>query len=383
MDSNQDTLYKYTMTYSNVTVYYTSGTGNSFRAAAWLTNALAKDGASTQLVPVDSAAPKTQLLSGKGQLVGLYHPAHGLMPPWSMIKFLLFRLPFGKGAHGIVVATRGGIPIPKVVIPGGGGLALFFPLLVLLLKGYRVRGALGLDMPCNLLNIHWGITKQNTERMIGRAKARHDLLCNAMVSGRQWVSLRNLLWELLWCIPYVFYPLWPFIYLTISRVFMAKLMFADTSCKHCGACARHCPREAIKMMGPKNKTPFWTWRCEVCMRCMGYCRHRSIQASHLWGVLLGFGLSFISADFIQRILMVTWSGLPPAFAPISTTIAWTLYFFALIPAYYLFYGMLRIKPIHSAFTLCTFTKLYRRRYHEPETRVKDLVTGQINANEKR
>ena len=69
-----------------------------------------------------------------------------------------------------------------------------------------------------------------------------------------------------------------------SMVSVGKLLFADTTCTSCGLCARQCPCGAILMKGAKPKTPFWTHHCEACMRCMGYCKTQSIQASHSWMV---------------------------------------------------------------------------------------------------
>ncbi len=46
---------------------------------------------------------------------------------------------------------------------------------------------------------------------------------------------------------------------------------------------------------------------------------------------------------------------------------------AILIAYYVFFGLLKIRPLRLLFTYPTFTKLHRRRYHEPETRVRDLL----------
>ncbi|MBN2715403.1 MAG: 4Fe-4S binding protein, partial [Deltaproteobacteria bacterium] len=153
----------------------------------------------------------------------------------------------------------------------------------------------------------------------------------------------------------------------------------DTSCKHCGACARHCPRQAIKMVGGQKKTPYWTWRCEACMRCMGFCRHQSVQASHLWAFVVIYGASFLSGAFIQdRVLnslfpAVSWQ------TDLAAAISWILAFLALMPLYWLFFGLQRILPLRLLFTYTTLTKLYRRRYHAPGTRAKEMTRAQQNA----
>ena len=105
------------MTYKGLTCYFLSGTGNSFRAAKWLAEDAAGKGIAAEVVPISDARPREDLERGARQLVGIYHPAHGLMPPWSMIKFLL-KMPLGHGAHAIVVSTRGAIPIRLRADPG-------------------------------------------------------------------------------------------------------------------------------------------------------------------------------------------------------------------------------------------------------------------------
>ena len=163
------------MPYTHLTCYFLSGTGNSFRAAEWLAGAARERGVEVAVIPIGRARPAEDLRPGPEQLVGFYHPAHGLMPPWSMIKFLL-RLPRGRGAHAAIVSTRGGIRIGSWVLPGACGLAVLFPLLWLWLKGYRVRAALGIDMPVNMISLHWGLAPHNVEHILALGHRRHARL---------------------------------------------------------------------------------------------------------------------------------------------------------------------------------------------------------------
>jgi ferredoxin len=358
--------------YDRLTCYYLSGTGNSYRAAQWLAGAAADKGTDAELVPIDDARPKEDLERGPKQLVGIYHPTHGLMPPWSMIKFLL-RLPWGRGTHAAIVATRGGLPIGRLVIPGGAGLALFFPLLVLTLKGYRVRGGKGIDMPINLLSVHPGFTPGYADRAITWGQRRHRPLAEAILAGRRYWHPLNLLWELVWCLPFVLWPIFPVAYLLIGRVFMAKLMFAGTSCVGCGRCARNCPNHAIRMVDPKPKTPFWTHHCEVCMRCMGYCKFMAVQASHLWLVPVVYGTTFVTAALVQRLFVLAIGFEHEFVANTDELIALLLTWIGLILAYYLFFGLMRIRALRTMFTYTTFTRLYRRRYHAPGTKSRELT----------
>jgi ferredoxin len=359
------------MAYHRVICYFHSGTGNSFLAATWLAQAAERQGAAIFLTPVERARPIEKPTAGSGQLVGIYHPTHGLMPSWSMIKFL-FRLPWGRGAHAMIVSTRGALPIGPVIIPGGAGLGLFLPWLILLVKGYKVRGGRGVDMPANMLNLHWGFTADNIERVLNLGKRRHDRLAERVLAGRRYWSPFNLLWELIWCFPFVLWPLYPLIYLMVGRVFMAKLMFSDTNCVGCGRCARNCPSQAIIMIGSNPKVPFWTRRCEACMRCMGYCKFKAIQASHIWIVPVIFATSFVSADVIQTLLS-TWLGLdPPQFKLAYELIAILFTFLSLPLLYYLFWGLQRIRPLRVFFSYATLTKYYSRRYHAPRVTPRQM-----------
>lgn len=360
------------MTYDHLTCYFFSGTGNSYRAAQWMAKAAAEKGTTTAVIPIAQGRPREELQGGPGQLVGIYHPTHGLMPPWSMIKFLV-RLTRGRGAHAVIVATRGGFPLGPVVIPGGAGMALFFPLLLLLIKGYRVRGGIGIDLPANILNVHWGFRAKNVNHVMAWGQRRHQRLVDAVLTGKNYWHPINVLWELVWCIPFWFWPLFPIAYILVGRVFLAKLMFADTSCRGCGSCARNCPCQAIVMAGRKPKMPFWTRRCEACMRCMGFCKFQAVQASHLWILPVAYGASFLTASKVQDLLGGLFGQQLTLNSTIWELVSLLLVFLSLPLFYYVFRGLQRFKLWRILLTYTTFTKLYPRRYHAPETTAREML----------
>jgi ferredoxin len=352
------------MPYQRLTCYFLSGTGNSFRAARWLADKAQARGIANDVVPIDRAKPATELVPGPGQCVALYHPAHGLMPPWSMIKFML-KLPQGRGAHAAVLATRGGIRVGPVVLPGAAGLGLFFPWLVLALKGYRVRGVFSIDMPINLINVHWGLRPQNVDFIKAWGQRRHDRFAESVLDGARFFRPLNLLWELAW--PSVLlwlWPIFPLAYLLLGRLSMAKIMFADTRCLGCGLCAKYCPNHAIVMTGAKPKVPFWTNRCEACLRCMGYCKPRAIEASHVWLAVTIVSTSLVGAADLARASGVPALGWQLLSIPLNYVVVLLLY--------YVFWGMQRFRPLAVAWSHLTWTRYFSRRYHEPETRQQDM-----------
>jgi ferredoxin len=359
--------------YRKLTCFFLSGTGNSYRSARWLVEDAESRGIEAETIAVDRARPLPREELGSDRLFGFYFPTHGFMPPWSMLKFLL-RVRTARGSHAAVVATRGGIKIGPVIVPGAAGLAVFLATLLLALKGYRVRAGLSVDMPANMLNLHWGMLAKNVAAILARGRGRHQKLAEAVLSGRRYWSPANLLWEALWGGAILtWWPAFPILYLAIGRLFMAKVFFADGSCKGCGKCARDCPNHAIIMVGRSHpRVPFWTRHCEACMRCMAFCDFRAVQASHLWAVVLGYATTFFTASLVQRWFAAA-TGVDAPFGSFSAEVAAViLIYVAYLVAYDVFWALTRVPPLRAAFSLLTPTR-YFRRYHEPATDKRELT----------
>jgi hypothetical protein len=131
--------------FNNAIFYVMSGTGNTYRMACW-------------------ADAENETTPSKDTLVGVLFPAHGFMPPWSMIKFLL-RMRRQNGVPALCAATRGGIKVGPLRIPGAAGLGTFLAAFLMMIKGYRPRALFSLDMPSNFINFHWGLHSKNVEAM--------------------------------------------------------------------------------------------------------------------------------------------------------------------------------------------------------------------------
>ncbi len=360
------------MAYERGVVYFASGTGNSFRTATWMADAARQRGAEAAVIPIEHAAVADEVQPGATQLVGFSFPTHGFMPPWSMIKFLL-RLPRGRGAHAVVLATRGCIKLGPLFVPGVAGMATFMAGLILTAKGYSARGGLGLDMPSNLLNLHWGLHPKNLRAIIDRAKPKTDRFIERVLAGkRHWLTI-NSLWEISWgaalCL---WWPLFFPVYLFFARVFMGKLFFSDRSCNGCGLCARTCPNDAIKMVGQEKPRPFWTHSCEACIRCMAFCKRRAIQASQSWLVLVVYLTTLVTAGALEA--GVKWAtGLDVALEGVVGEIATIVVgYLIVIVVYYVFWLLTWLRPVNLLFTYTTPTRWYRR-FHEPDTRVTDMT----------
>jgi Pyruvate/2-oxoacid:ferredoxin oxidoreductase delta subunit len=330
-------------------------------------------GIEADTVAIDRADPIPEEELGPELLCAFYFPTHGFMPPWSMIKFML-GLQRGRGSRAVVVATRGAIKAGPVVIPGAAGMAVFMAILILALKGYRVRGGLGLDMPANMLNLHWGMQRKNALAIIERGRARHARFASAVNTGGRFWSLRNLLWQAAWSAGIlVWIPLFPVAYLLVGRVFMGKIIFADDSCKACGKCSSGCPNEAIVMIGKgKTRRPFWTRHCEACMRCVAFCDFHAVQSSWAWGAFLLYVMSFLSAGLVQHAIQETMGIGLPLGNYTGEVVAIVLMYLVIIALYPLFWGLAHVRPVRWLLSVLNPTRHYRI-YQEPNTTRRNLM----------
>jgi Pyruvate/2-oxoacid:ferredoxin oxidoreductase delta subunit len=354
------------MRYRTVTLYFLTGTGNSYRVAAWLAEAARDAGAAVTVRPIEAAAPAQEVGVGEGALLVLTMPTHGFTAPWAMIRFAL-RLPRRKGTHAVAVAARAGLRMGRVFVPGFEGSGPYLLAFILALKGYRVRGALGVNMPCNWIALHPGPHPETAASIVARARVRVAGLADAIFSGERRFCH--------WLIPLaglLFVPI-SLAYMLFGRLYLAKLFFASTRCNGCGLCAEHCPVRAIKMWdGQGHRRPYWTFRCQSCMRCMAYCPTRAIEASPLLIIA-----SYLLPSALSLALLFSWLARSvPALGFLARGVPrWLLESFYPLIALYLIYPLfsllVRLPPVNWLFTHLTLTHYYRR-YHEPDTRLKDL-----------
>ena len=352
------------MRYEEGTLYFYTGTGNSYRVAVWMASAIRDAGGPVMVRPIESARLSEEIGRGSSALLALVMPTHGFTTPWAMLKFAL-RLPRRSGTHAVVVATRAGSRIGSTFIPGFEGTATALVALVLALKGYRVRGMVGIDMPSNWIALHSGLCADTVAGLVARAKERTASFMDAILSGGR--SLTS--WPLI-LLGLLLLPL-SLAYLLIGRFYLSKLFFASNACTGCGLCAQRCPNGAIEMRGPGESRPYWTFHCQSCMRCMAYCPTQAVEASHL----LGVGV-YLLAGAIPTVAFPVWlAARVPVLAIVTLVPDWVIVSVNAIVllglVYPVFHRALRIGRVNRFFTHATLTHYYRR-YHEPETTPNDL-----------
>lgn len=310
-----------------------SGTGNTLLTARWLAEEAAAMGLSARVAPLDAGPPRAS-----ADLLCLATPTHGFTLPWDAIKWAS-RVPRGRGRQALVLHTRAGITWWGRHPPGVAASAPFVAALLLALRGWRVRGALAVNMPSNWMSLHPPQAEAKALEVLAHAEPRVRAFARRVLGGRrQWLTL-NLLYEAL---NGLFLAPVSALYLFIGRKGLGNTFLVTERCNGCGLCARQCPVGALEM---HDDRPWWTPRCESCMRCMAFCPKRAIEACHSWfavltlfallplvllwllpsgtATLVGFGLAFLAWNYAAVIL--GYAALPrlASWAPANRLLALT------------------------------------------------------------
>ena len=269
----------------------------------------------------------------------------------------------GRLTDVYLLNTRAGTKAGRAFFPGVSGTAVIVPLVMLLLKGYRVVGTKPLDMPSNWLQIHPPLTPTAAGAMAARCERQVRSFAAMLLGGGR--AFRG--W---WTLP-LDLALLPISvgYVTVGRYFLAKAQLAAANCDSCGLCALLCPVGGLAM---RHGRPYWTFSCEVCLRCMNVCPKRSIQTSQIyaaaviWAVGAFFGWLVARAPWWRAVAAVPGAGwLANLAAYTAVTVP------LLFVGYWLFFQATRWRPANAAFVYSSLTK-YFGRYLAPGVKARDF-----------
>jgi Pyruvate/2-oxoacid:ferredoxin oxidoreductase delta subunit len=335
--------------YRRLVLYYFSGTGNALTAARWIEGHARERGLDTRVVNVEGlTAPVEPMLAGK-TLVGFCYPTHGFAPPWLMLKFF-FRFPTLRGADLFFLNTRGGFRVGAFHRgPGLSGIAMWLPIVLFLLQGYRVVGSLPLDMPHSWISFFWPNSHQGVQIITDRCRRLVRGFSERVLEGRRYFR-----WSVWLTLPLdlAMVPV-TVLYVFLGRFALAKTLFASHTCSTCRLCEQHCPVGAIEIKGGR---PYWKLTCESCMRCMNLCPKKSIQSWVTRIALLFYGLMALAMAFVP---------LDPSLWMLILTVLF-------IPLYRLFHEAWRVKAVNVAFTYTSLTRAWGR-YLAPGVKAIDFA----------
>ena len=358
------------MAYKSATICFWSGTGNSYRVSNWLGKIADIRGLETQVISLDKAKSEKKMQNRKEGFIAIVFPTHGFTAPWYVLKSV-WKLPQGNTTHVFCIATRAGLKFGSLFIPGISGSATFVIALILLLKGYKVRGAMSVDMPSNWYSLHPIQGRKSHEAIIDRAEYKVASFMEKVLSNsRIWFTGNNLYEGILGTI----LSLISIAYLLLGRFFLAKLFFANNNCDGCGICALNCTVKAIAMRGKDRRIPFWKYNCESCMKCAAFCPHNAIETGHSWGVILYFISALPISVYLLALIGVDSASIGKFDRNWVGTMLDIIYFYpAIFISYYIFNLLVRIPLLNYFFTHTTMTHLsFWGRYREPKTKLKEL-----------
>jgi Pyruvate/2-oxoacid:ferredoxin oxidoreductase delta subunit/flavodoxin len=278
-------------TFSEILIFYFSGTGNSKQVAKWISEfALARsidcklfDISKTdisQLEPLDSNA-----------LIIIISPVHGFNFPKITLDFIAH---FPKGKNKLVLMnTRAGMKIGPFITPGLTGIAFILSSLLLKRKGYKIVGQIPFDMPSNWISIHPALNERTVkfihQKNYDRVKKHSDKI---FAGKKDFPALRDLIQDILIA------PISLGYYL-VGRYAFAKTFYASYKCDNCDVCIKQCPVKAIEKI---NNRPYWTFNCESCMKCMNSCPKRAIETAHGLFIITIFLISTLSSLILTPLL---------------------------------------------------------------------------------
>jgi len=347
--------------YDNLLIIYYSGTGNSKRVSEWIVQEARNRGLNTHISSYHQFNPD-DITGFKGKtLIGFFSATHGFNMPHSMLKFL-FRFKCLEGSDVFIGNTRAGMKLSKLFMPGLSGIAMYFPALIMLFKGYKVKAMYPVDLPSNWISLHPGIRRKVIDSMVEHYEKLTKRFASKVLSGKR-VFLKS----------FVLLPLDILVapiaigYYFVGRFILAKTFVANYNCNNCGLCMEQCPTKSIVL---EHNRPYWKFTCESCMKCMNYCPERAIETAHSMVFLLLLLLSVIVNPYLSAkitdLVALLFDGSKIAFESIYFLVQWSVALVIFYLGYKLLHYLMRFPRINKIITYTTLTTWkFWRRYKIP------------------
>ena len=347
--------------YNNLLMIYYSGTGNSKRVSEWIVQDAGQRGMRTHICSFRDFRPEDIKDFEGPTLIGFFSATHGFNMPHSMLKFL-FRFKSLKGSDVVIGNTRAGLKMGKLFLPGLSGIAMYFPALIMLLKGYKLKAMYPVDLPSNWISLHPGLRRKVIDSMVTHYERLTKQFAERILTGQK-VFLKS----------FVLLPLDILVaplavgYYFIGRYILAKTFVASYNCNNCGLCIEQCPTHSIILSGNR---PYWKFTCESCMRCMNYCPQRAIETSHtlifaLLFLLIAIVNPFLSEQVTQ--IVARWMGQSfLAYKLFYLVLKWSVALVIFYLGYKLLHWLMRVAWINKILTYTSLTsRKFWRRYKMP------------------
>jgi Pyruvate/2-oxoacid:ferredoxin oxidoreductase delta subunit len=261
---------------SALKIFYFSGTGNAKQVAVWFSGLAIQKNIDCRIFNIAEKNSAHEIINSE-DIIAMISPIHGFNFPKIMLDFIR-RFPAGKNRI-VLINTRGGLRIGRIVTPGLTGIAFILSSIILRKKGYKIIGQIPFDMPSNWLSIHPALREKSVNFIFEKNHERVKKHFEKLYSKKTDFSARKDLIQDILILPV------SVAYYFAGRYFLAKSFYASSKCTRCNLCVKECPVKAVKTI---DRRPSWTFKCESCMKCMNSCPACDIETTHgLWAVSVG------------------------------------------------------------------------------------------------
>ncbi len=246
------------------TVFYFSGTGNSYTIAKGIAAGL-----KGRLVSMTSVINEEDI-TADGDTIGIVFPVYYTDVP-NIVRVLIPKLKGLQSKYLFAVCNFG----------GGAGSSIKTVKELVRENGGELSAAYGVHMPQNAFNKPW----VKNERLIAKMDKRIKRICRQTKKKAKSLSSKGILDILL--IPFA--PM----FRSMTRNYMLKavggseddsdmsliyrldcVFSLNDKCSGCGICAKVCPAGNIVI---KNGKPEWNHSCENCLACYNFCPQKAIS----------------------------------------------------------------------------------------------------------
>ncbi|MFH1368508.1 MAG: EFR1 family ferrodoxin [Elusimicrobiota bacterium] len=233
------------------TIYYFSGTGNSFKVAKEISALIGN----AELIPIPKVINEEADLSA--DRIGIVFPVYVWGMPLIVADFVK-KMKAAKDKYIFGVVTYGGFP--------AGTLVQLARLLKN--KGMKLSAGYGIKMPGNYTPMYGAIPEAKQNLQFAGAGEKTKIIAEAVKDAKPGpVEKSNFLANLFFSS--ILYNA------GISHMRGADKNFrVQDKCNGCGICYKVCPAGNIKL---ENSRPVWNHKCEQCMACLQWCPVEAIQ----------------------------------------------------------------------------------------------------------
>jgi len=343
-------------TFSEILMFYFSGTGNSKQVAKWISEFAAARSIDCKLFDISKTDISQLEPLDSNALIIIISPVHGFNFPKITLDFIAH---FPKGKNKLVLMnTRAGVKIGSFITPGLTGIAFILSSLLLKRKGYKIVGQIPFDMPSNWISIHPALNERTVKFIHQKNYDRVKKHSEKIFAGKKdFLALRDLIQDILIA------PISLGYYL-VGRYAFAKTFYASYKCDNCDVCIKQCPVKAIEKI---NNRPYWTFNCESCMKCMNSCPKRAIETAHGLFIITIFLISTLSSLILTPLLPE--SGINDLIRFLIVNSALMAFLWILYKAQHLLIGK-KFAGKMIAFTSLTYYKFWGRYKSIPDYKWK-------------